>query len=169
MYTLLSSKINAKQNGIWEGRTGKQTEHALSLFYGQGKPGYSEIEFWMPHTSRACILKFLLQSGLLLNVSQNSENPSSRSCCRQRAWPPSPPKSGETQHVSPISHPLISYILHYTVLHTNDELSVVACYEHGRFLFLGSLGHFIWNVFLWWGCEGDGQKAWVLGSSGRTG
>lgn len=72
-------------------------------------PGYSEIEFWMPHTSRAWILKFLLQSGLLLNVSQNSEVPSSRSFCRQRAWPPSPPTDRKNTACQPtINHPLPS-------------------------------------------------------------
>lgn len=89
-----------KNQGQWNGIKKKEMgsvfanrcKVAWPLFYWEGKLWHKEIEFWMPHTSKAWILKTPLQSGLLLNVSQGSENPPSRSSCRQSAWPPSPPK-----------------------------------------------------------------------------
>lgn len=84
---------------------------AAPLFYWEGKLGEKEIEFWMPHTSRAWILKWPLQSGMLLNVSQGSEYPPSRSSCRQSAWPPSPPKRGHRhQHcINTVNNPPVSW------------------------------------------------------------
>lgn len=64
-----------------------------------------------------------------------------------------------------------AYILCYSSMfnwHTNNELTVIACYEHGCFLLLGSFWLTGSNGFLCWGSEGDRQEAWVLWSPSRT-
>lgn len=53
--------------------------------------------------------------------------------------------------------------------HTDNKLTVGACYEHGCFLFLGSLWLYGRHGFSWWGSEGNCQVAGVLGGSSRTG
>lgn len=63
----------------------------------------------MPHTSRVWILKCPLQSWALLNVSQASEYPPSRSSCRQSAWPPLPPKRGHMHQRCINNHPVIRH------------------------------------------------------------
>lgn len=138
---------------------------SLSLVYWERE---TEIEFWMPHTSRAWILKCPLQSWVLLNVSQGSEYPASRSSCRHSAVPPSPPKrEGTSAHNQSLS--TTNNNNNIFLRRTDYELTVTACDEHGGLLLLGFPRLFGRRGSLWRGCEGDRQVAGVLGGSGGTG
>lgn len=75
----------------------------------------------------------------------------------------------EETHFSNASTPSAVIGSKTTSRRTDNELSAAACYEHGGFLFFGSLWLLGRHGFLWCGSEGDCQVAGVLGGSSRTG